>query len=115
MNKWSGKMGARKGSYKFSFTEPYIDAGVRHKKAKFVTISRTFGQRKLLQKHQLKVYYRASFTQNFKSLSIKMEELGLEPQCARVVRHLDTEFVKVVLELIAQEPLVTENTCKAIY
>jgi len=49
--------------------------------------------------------------QNFKSLSINVWELGLEPKCARAVRHNKAKFVKIGPELKSQEPLVTENTC----
>jgi len=43
-----------------------------------------------------------------------MREPGLEPQCGRADRHHEAKFVKIVPEQIAQEPLVTENTCKNI-
>jgi len=40
-----------------------------------------------------------------------MRELGLEPQCARAVWQHEAKFVKIVPELIAQEPFATESTC----
>jgi len=55
---------------------------VWHSEAKFVKIlptransSRTLSHRKYFLKHKLKLHYRASFTQNFRSVSIKMKEL----------------------------------------
>jgi len=43
--------------------------------------ARTLGHRKYLFTDKLKVHYWASFTQNFRFLSIKMRELELQPQC----------------------------------
>jgi len=41
-----------------------------------------------------------------------VRELELEPQCARAVGHNKAKFVQIVLELLSQEPLALENTCK---
>jgi len=59
--------------------------------------SRTFGYRKYLYEHELKAHCRASFTQNFKSLSIKMRELGLSCNVGRAVQHSEAKFVKILL------------------
>jgi len=50
----------------------------------------------ILYRHKLKVYYRASFSQNFKISIWKNEELKIEPLSGRKVRHHKVKFVKLV-------------------
>jgi len=89
--------------------EPQFGISVMHLEAKFVkNVPELKAQETLLtkntcKKHELKVHYRASFLQNFRSLYLKMKELELEPQCGRAVWHNEDKFLKSVPELKAHK------------
>jgi len=59
-----------------------------------LTAQETLGHIKYLKRYKLKVHHKPSFTQNFMSLSIKMRELEVEPECGRAVRHSEAKIVK---------------------